>query len=345
MNKYRIIDASINRASEGIRVIEDIIRFDYNNKVLTEELRNLRHSIRKSYDIDSNIFARDSENDFGVDISISNDELCFRSTVLELISSNFKRVQEALRTLEEVFKILNGNFRRYEKLRYKLYNLEKKVHLEIWQLKFERGIYAVTEDTVKISHLDQIYRFLESGIKVIQYRNKTNDDYGLRLKNAIYMKKACEKYGAILIINDDFKLAIDSKSDGIHLGQEDILEFDFEKLNNYKINNPNFILGISTHNKNQAIDALERGADYIGVGPIYHTTTRVHVEKCEGISYLRWVNKNIGIPYVAIGGIKKDKAKELKQNGAKICAMVTELNDYEDLDELVEIFLNKSIRY
>jgi len=85
------------------------------------------------------------------------------------------------------------------------------------------------------------------------------------------------------------------------------------------------IIGISTHSPKQAEDAVKRGADYIGVGPIYKTYTKKDVCEPVGLDYLRYVVKNISIPHVAIGGIKQHNMHEVIKCGAKCIAMVTEI--------------------
>ncbi|BEP29604.1 thiamine phosphate synthase [Helicovermis profundi] len=345
INYYRIIDASINRAAEGIRVVEDIARFKYNNKYLSNELRNLRHEIRDTFDSIKIIAFRSSSNDVGKKISFESD-ISNRANIKDIVLSNFKRSEESLRTLEELSKLELeiGISRLFENIRFKIYKVEKDFLNQIWQLKFEDGIYGITYDNSKLSYVMQVKKMLENGIKVIQYRNKKNEiTINKELEICLELKNMCTKYGAILIVNDNVDLAFDIGANGVHLGQEDILiPGNIDKVNQIKKEmhekNKKFILGVSTHGSVQALHAKKIGADYIGVGPLYQTSTRIHVEKCEGIDYLKWVNNNIEIPYVSIGGIKKNKYKELKSNGCKICAMVTEIDDEKNLYEIVDLF-------
>ncbi|NLM09708.1 MAG: thiamine-phosphate pyrophosphorylase [Clostridiaceae bacterium] len=130
MNKlYRILDANINRASEGLRVLEDLSRFYFNDMLLSKELKKLRHLLRKNSTdmLPELIENRDSVNDVGLNISM-NLKIDEKSSVFELIISNFKRVQEALRTIEETLKLVDRYelSKKYEGYRFDIYNIEKK---------------------------------------------------------------------------------------------------------------------------------------------------------------------------------------------------------------------------
>jgi exopolysaccharide biosynthesis protein len=131
----------------------------------------------------------------------------------------------------------------------------------------------------------------------------------------------------------DVSIALAVKSDGIHVGQEDMPIEEVRKIA------PNMIIGLSTHNKEQAKYAVEKGADYIGVGPIFNTTTKKNIEESEGLEYLKWVKENIKLPYVAIGGIKEENIDIVKEYGGYCFAMISELTGAENIVDKV-----KSIR-
>jgi len=123
----RIMDANINRAKEGLRVIEDFVRFVMDDKELSEELKKLRHEISLNImDYLEILSSRDSEGDVGIRIKLESENR--REDLKDIIISNFKRCQESLRVLEEFSKLydinLSGNFK---KLRYKAYQLEKGI--------------------------------------------------------------------------------------------------------------------------------------------------------------------------------------------------------------------------
>ncbi len=130
MNKiYRVIDANINRISEGLRVLEDLARFHYNALDITEEIKNIRHQIRKNVNhlYQDFISQRDTCNDIGLTISQKN-RLDDKQNFKALIMGNFKRIQEGLRVVEESLKV-SGHYdlsKSYEQCRYNVYTIEKK---------------------------------------------------------------------------------------------------------------------------------------------------------------------------------------------------------------------------
>lgn len=126
---YRMIDANINRTSEGLRVLEDLARFCFNHSELNEEVKKLRHRVRKTIKpIEEQLLAaRDAANDPGLAISQNND-LDNKLSLEQLLAGNSKRAQEGLRVIEESLKII-GQYnlsKIYERLRYETYTLEKK---------------------------------------------------------------------------------------------------------------------------------------------------------------------------------------------------------------------------
>jgi thiamine-phosphate pyrophosphorylase len=121
---FRVIDANLNRLKEGIRVIEDIMRYFYNDKKLSKKLKDLRH-LAKFDDIKSLLKHRDSINDV---LRPSSDSELKRSNLDEIIVANFKRVQESSRVLEELFKLYDIKFsEKFKHIRYEIYDLEKEV--------------------------------------------------------------------------------------------------------------------------------------------------------------------------------------------------------------------------
>jgi thiamine-phosphate pyrophosphorylase len=130
---FTIIDANINRAKEGLRVIEDITRFIYSTKNTTSEIKKIRHSITVITssllpDYRKLLESRDSESDAGRNSKLKTEFK--RSGIDDIMISNFKRVEESLRVLEEVSKLIDADSSaKYKELRYMTYSLEKKLIL------------------------------------------------------------------------------------------------------------------------------------------------------------------------------------------------------------------------
>lgn len=396
MNKklWRIMDANINRASEGLRVVEDLARFKYEDKKrsllfqdtdsqnrqekdaalrntsMQERIKLLRHELRSILDESSLIFCRDVKDDPGRKISFAyadlpenvyagqpeNPERAHqlyskatqiperpdqRDDELSLIHANFKRVQEALRTLEEICKMEVGYNvgKHFEKLRFQSYQLESDYHKRIWQLKFIRGVYGITHDTSSVDPVDQIERMIRCNIKVIQYRDKSSNPMPEERKRVFRrLSHKMRDQGIVFIVNDDWRLALELDACGVHFGQEDLQQVDISQIPKH------ILIGISTHNPDQVTKAKAIGADYIGVGPVFETKTKKNVEKSDGLKFLKWVSQQADIPYVAIGGISVEKLPQLRENGLAIAAMISAISETKndnDLIKLVEQFQRK----
>ena len=331
---YRMIDANINRVSEGLRVIEDIQRFIFNNEIMSSSIRSLRHDVRKSCCCEELLYFRGSVEDVGLKIS-QNSSLDQKESMDSLLISNFKRAEEGLRSIEESLKIMGyyTQSKSYETIRFKVYDLEKRILLK---KRFPiTDIYAILgeEFSKGKSNVQVTKELIASDVKIIQYREKSKS------KKEIYeeckiIRKLTKKNGVTFIINDHISIAMLVKADGIHIGQDDLPIEEVRRIA------PHMIIGLSTHNKDQANEAVEKGADYIGVGPIFKTSTKENIEKSDGLEYLKWVKENIDLPYVAIGGIKEENVSKVKENGGYCFAMISELTGAHDLVKKINTLRN-----
>jgi thiamine-phosphate pyrophosphorylase len=154
------------------------------------------------------------------------------------------------------------------------------------------------------------------GADVIQLRDKSSDKQEL-LQKAKALRELTYRHGVTLIVNDHIDIALAADADGVHLGQGDLsLEQARKQMGHNKI------IGISTHAIEEARQAQDGGADYIGVGPIFATSTKEDVVAPVSVSYVRQVKEHIQIPFVAIGGIKLGNVDEVLRAGAlRICAV------------------------
>lgn len=195
----------------------------------------------------------------------------------------------------------------------------------------EAGLYALTDSRLsKGRSLQEVARaLLEAGIKILQYREK-KASMAQKYQECLMLRNLTLDYGACFIVNDHVELALACKSDGLHVGQDDLPLPVLRKLA------PNLAIGISTHSPEQALTAQRQGADYIGVGPIFATQTKEDVVAPVGFEYLEWVAKNIRVPFVAIGGIKAHNIYEVARHGANCCALVSELVGADNIGEKVQ---------
>lgn len=167
----------------------------------------------------------------------------------------------------------------------------------------------ITPDRVAPDYLiETVLLLLESGIRWIQYRDKQSTKK-IIYENALNLRKLTRKFDALLSINDYPDIALAADADGVHLGQEDLPLIEAKKIMGNKI------IGISTHDLNQAIEAYKGGADYIGFGSIFHTSTKDAGEP-KGLTALKQVKETIKIPVIAIGGIKTSNVLSVLNNGA-----------------------------
>jgi thiamine-phosphate pyrophosphorylase len=191
----------------------------------------------------------------------------------------------------------------------------------------DTDIYCITAEEYSKGrdNIQVVKDMIEAGIKIIQYREKEKKML-YKYNECVELRKMTKDAGVTFIIDDDIDLALAVKADGVHIGQEDM---PIERVR--EIVGNDVIIGLSTHSPEQALEAVKRGADYIGVGPIFPTKTKKDVCDAVGLEYLDFVVKNIDIPFVAIGGIKEGNIKEVKKHGAKCMALVTEIVGADDI--------------
>lgn len=191
------------------------------------------------------------------------------------------------------------------------------------------GIYGITAE--KFSHgrtnIEVARRMIDGGIKIIQYREKRPaKSFAAMLEECRELRTLTRERGVRLIVNDYVDIALLCDADGVHVGQDDLPLPAVRRLVG-----PDKIIGLSTHSPEQARGAVALGADYIGVGPIFSTSTKEDVCDPVGLEYLEYVADNLRIPFVAIGGIKTGNIDQVIQRGAKTICLVTEIVGARDI--------------
>lgn len=182
-----------------------------------------------------------------------------------------------------------------------------------------RGLYLILDPAVAAdrSLLELTRTALAAGVRIFQLRMKTPDT-GLFYETASQLCPLVRQAGGRFIVNDRCDVALAVGADGIHLGQEDLPLADARA-----ILGTGKLIGISTHNLNQAIEAEAGGADYIGFGPIFQTTTKENPDPVVGVAGLRTVRAKVRVPIVAIGGINASNAADVHRAGADAVAVVS----------------------
>jgi len=199
------------------------------------------------------------------------------------------------------------------------------------------GICFITDRTISsLTVEDQVKIALDAGIQFIQYREKNLSRREIYY-NAETLRTVTLGYKATFIINDhaDITLAVDA--DGVHLGQDDLPLAEARKIMGTKI------IGISTHDLQQATDASHGGADYIGFGPVYHTTTK-DAGTPKGPEQIALIRNHIKIPIVAIGGIGSENLDDVFTAGADAVAVASAILKNGDPYENAKKFVNKAQR-
>ena len=324
---YQIIDANLDRAREGLRVIEDWARFGLGKEKYVQRIKNFRQILGKNH---LEIYKQSRNHIEDKCKGLTHHEQIKRKTSDQIISSNSGRVQEALRVIEEFSRLHNPELSKIaSEIRYEIYTLEVDLLSLSKRKKSEeilRGndLYVITDQ--KENLLEIIEDILIAGVKIIQHRFKRGNDKD-NLQEAIQIKNLCKRYNSLFIINDRVDIALASNADGIHLGQNDLDLKTSRKLLGYSK-----IIGISANNEIDISNALKDGCDYIGIGPVFETATKKSKQPI-GIEKIKTLTTNLNIPWFAIGGIKLSNILYLKRNGFKKVALVSQLMNSEDPKE------------
>lgn len=333
--RLRIIDANLNRIGEGLRLLEDVARLLLNDAALSQQLKNMRHELVTSGLAFNRglLQSRDSEGDVGIDIE-APDQAKPRELPI-MVVANARRVQEALRTLEELAKLPDATAKldseRFKKARFNLYTIERALVSRLLRKDKAggiRGLYVII-DTQRLegrSHIELAGQVIDGGARVIQLRDKLQSKKEL-LPVARELRKLCTEHNVLFIMNDYLDLALASDADGLHLGQKDLPIKTARKLLPL-----DKILGCSTTTVDQAITAESEGADYIAAGSVYPTSSK-EAAVVVGLERLRQVRQAISLPLVAIGGITRDNVAEVLAAGADSAAVISDILGAESPEE------------
>jgi thiamine-phosphate pyrophosphorylase len=340
---FRIVDASLNRASEGLRVVEDYVRFALDDPFLTNEAKALRHSLvaaGAAFPPADRHAARDTTHDVGT--ALTTPAELDRSDMWTVCMANLKRTEQSLRSLEEFGKLTDVAFAKsIESLRYRLYTLEKAINVGRSSRDRLEGVRLCVlidgcETAAAFERL--VVELVKAGVGMIQLRDKRLDDRELlgRARLLISLARrlplappgvshaiggdileASAEPGAdrpeprftLAMINDRADIAAAVDADGVHVGQEDLPVKEVRTIVGTRM-----LIGVSTHNIEQARAAVLDGANYLGAGPTFSSQTKTF-ESFAGLDYLRAVSAEIRLPTFAIGGITATNLSEVLEAG------------------------------
>ncbi len=344
----RILDASANRATEGLRVVEDYARFVLDDAHLTTKLKQLRHDLAQACNTllgNDRYPARDTQQDVGTTITTRSESK--RIDAHGVCIASLERTKQSLRSLEEYSKVplpcreglgegsSDQAATKFESLRYQLYTLEKALTITVDSTARLGGVTLCTLIDGQASEEDftaLVEKLLDAGVGMIQLRDKQLDDRQL-IERAKLLKSLTTRDAqltTLTIINDRADIAAAASADGVHLGQEDLSVKDARA-----ILGPRKLIGVSTHSLEQARQAVLGGANYLGAGPTFPSTTK-SFEEFPGLDYLREVAEEISLPTFAIGGINVDNLPQVLETGITRIAVSSAASQASELLDILE---------
>ncbi|MFN9244919.1 MAG: thiamine phosphate synthase [Cyanobacteriota bacterium] len=324
----RLLDANLDRAREGLRVLEDWCRFALTRPDLVSRLKDLRQRLGQCHRLSYKL-ARHTATD--VATGFAHPAQKERLDPLAVVAANAGRVQEALRVLEEFGRVPDPDLAdEAARIRYLLYDLEVDCLRAVPAAGEARRtllqschLYLITSPVPNL--LGVVEAALSAGVRLVQYRPKQDPSTDLeRFEQASALRQLCQRHGALFLVNDRLDLALAVDADGVHLGQGDLPPPVARRLLG-----PDRLIGRSTHAPDQLRRAIEEGCDYVGVGPV-HSTPSKPGRSAVGLAYVATAAKECPIPWFAIGGIDATNVVAVRQAGAKRVAVIRAITEATD---------------
>jgi len=330
---YRLLDASSNRAVEAVRVVEDIVRFIFNDQMMTREWKTFRHdlcSVLQVLSIDMRLAFRQADADVGASIALGSEMQ--RGSVAEILAANLARLQQSLRSLEEAGKLIDADAaQKIEALRYESYTLaaaSQTIGVSIDRLQQVKLCVLIDGGASDQQFCRLIDMLVSASVGAIQLREKKVDDSRLMALARILVAKT-RRRKTLSIINDRPDIAALAGTDGVHVGQEDLSVRDARQ-----IVGPQSVIGVSAHSLDQLNRAVLEGANYAGIGPIFASKTKQFATH-GGISLLKEVVNQTALPLFAIGGIDTKNVDTVIEAGAKRVAVAAAITAAPDPAQVV----------
>lgn len=332
---WRVLDASANRAGEALRVIEDVLRFALDDPLLTQAAKDLRHGLATVLargDLPLRSAMRDVSGDVGA--GSRADAALERATVGDLLGANAARAGQALRSLQECAAVVAPDAaHEFEQLRYRLYTLERAVRVAIRAADRLEGITLCVlvdgrDGAAGFTRL--VESLFEAGVRMIQIRDKQLPPPALadRVREALAIaRRRTHDHGGprpIVVVNDRADVAAALAADGVHTGEDDLPTRLVRR-----VIGPQGLVGRTAHALAEAQAAVLAGADYLGVGPCFPSTTK-QFDAFAPPEFLRTVASTIGLPTFAIGGVTLDRVATLAAMGIHRVAVASAVTGAAD---------------
>ncbi len=330
----RLLDANLDRAREGLRVLEDWARFGVDRADLVARTKDMRQRLGRLHRDDYKL-ARHTATDPAAGMGHPAQQE--RLSPSQIVGANAGRVHEALRVLEEFGRSIDPELAsEAAALRYGLYDLEvdllqaSRGGQQRRQLLAQCHLYLVSSPVPGLEAV--VAAALGAGVRLVQYRAKDGSpggqdgspgrqdsepiDDSQRLQQCRQLRQLCASHGALFIVNDRIDLALAVEADGVHLGQGDLPPAVARQLLG-----PERLIGRSTQSIDQLRQAVADGCDYVGVGPVNATPTKPGREPV-GLDYVRQAAAESPIPFFAIGGLECANLDAVLQAGGQRVAVV-----------------------
>lgn len=303
INAMRIIDASLNRVGEGLRVLEDIARLGLSNPRLTRQLKNMRHRLEEVPWADKkNLLAsRDATGDVGA--FLETDTGSSGPDLGNFIVANARRAEQGLRVIEELAKMetVSIDSEIYKQARFNLYTLESEMVSMLTRKGKQnriKGLCVVLDAKFlgNYSYVDMARAVIKAGTRVVIIGKVKGTDREV-FKITSDLRELCSQTDSLLIINGRLDLALACNADGLHLHQHDLPAGIARKYLPVDT-----LVGVCASSASQATQAESEGADFITSGQIFASEIKF-CDKIIGIEALKQIRKASSLPVVAIGGI------------------------------------------
>jgi thiamine-phosphate pyrophosphorylase len=339
----RLLDANANRAREALRVLEDYTRFVLDDDSLCSRLKHLRHdtaAVTAAWGSEA-ILHRDTPGDVGTTISTTAEQI--REDLDHVVIAAAKRFGEALRALEEYSKTFSpSDAAKLESVRYRFYDIEQSMSrtLRPDNLFGSVKLYVlITQSACRRPWRETAEAAIRGGADALQLREKDLESGDL-LHRAKALVMLCRNYNVLAIINDRPDIAVLSNADGVHVGQGDLPAIEARKIVGHKK-----IVGVSTHEIAQAKRAVLDGVDYIGVGPIFRSSTKPRDwAEIPGLEFAKQVAEQIRLPAVAIAGINAENLSQVTRTGITAIAVTAAVTGSDDVESSARLLKTQLTR-
>ncbi len=336
----RLIDANLNRVTEALRVVEDVCRFHWNLALAAASLQELRHRVFAALALsgltrERLLAARDIEADVGRDQSIDAPSL----QPADLAWRNLSRAKEALRVLQESCRIAAPeSMPELEAVRYSLYGTEKRLQGLVQPPARAAALAAARVYLIATCAAGTSFPFaavraaLQGGVRLVQLRAKGVSD-GDVLQLGVRLRELTAEFAALLLINERPDIARIVHADGVHVGQDDL------PLSAVREVAGEVLVGLSTHNESEIEAAERQGADYVGIGPLFPSSTKRDHETPLGVDRAAQLYRVASLPVFPIGGIQSTRLTDLRRVGIGRVAVGAAILDAVDPESAAAEFV------